>query len=131
MGCERAAGHEGEQAAERYLARRGWRILARNWRGPGAELDLVALRGGLLAIIEVKARSRGAALAEPVTAAQQARIERGARAFLAARPELASGAVRFDLLTVWRGHGRSRVRHVPGAFEASREGRASRRWRSG
>jgi putative endonuclease len=110
-------GTAGERAAARHLVRRGWRILARNWHGAGGELDLVASRRGLVAICEVKTRRHRSALEEPITAAQRERIGRAAAAYLAARPELAGHAVRFDLLSVWRDAGRTRVRHVPGAFE--------------
>jgi putative endonuclease len=112
-----AGGNEGERAAARHLVRRGWLILARNWRGAGGELDLVAARRGVVAICEVKTRRDRSALEEPVTAAQRRRIARAAAAYLAGRPDLAGHAVRFDLLSVWRGPGRTRVRHLAGAFE--------------
>ena len=49
-------GAEGEARAARFLARRGYRILARNVRAGGVEIDLVAARGALLAFVEVKTR---------------------------------------------------------------------------
>ena len=51
-----ALGAEGEARAARFLARRGYRILARNVRAGGVEIDLVATRGALLAFVEVKTR---------------------------------------------------------------------------
>ena len=51
-----ALGRRGERIAERYLKRKGYRILERNFRGAGAEIDLVAMDGGTLVFIEVKTR---------------------------------------------------------------------------
>jgi putative endonuclease len=111
-------GARGEEAAARFLARRGWRLLARNWRGGGGEIDLVASRRGLLAFCEVKTRASDAALEEPLTAAQRARIARAAAAFVAARPDLAAHDLRLDLIVVRPRRPWARVRHLPGAFEA-------------
>lgn len=108
-------GRRGERAAARHLRRRGWSILAVRWRGAGGEIDLIAARHGTVAVCEVKARTDRRALAEPLTAAQRARIERAARAFLAARPDLAGHDVRIDLMTVRLGRLRAAVRHRPGA----------------
>lgn len=59
----------GEEVAARYLARRGWRIVARRLRTRSGEADLVARSGELLIVVEVKAgrshpipRPRGARL---------------------------------------------------------------------
>jgi putative endonuclease len=125
MDAGRAGGRRGEEAAARHLIRRGWRILARNWRGGGGEIDLVAERRGLVAICEVKRRGRAEALEEPLTAAQRNRIVRAAAAFLGGRADLGAAEVRFDLLLV--GPGRSRVRHLPGAFDAPARGYGSKR----
>ena len=126
-------GARGEDAAARYLARRGWRLLARNWRGAGGELDLVVSRRGLVAICEVKTRSSAAARDEPLTAAQRARILRAAAAFTASRPDLVGHAVRLDLLVVRPGWPWSRVRHLPAAYEApaAAPGQSSKRRSTG
>jgi len=131
MGTAGDRGARGEDAAARHLARRGWRVLARNWRGGGGELDLVACRRGLVAICEVKTRARASALEEPLTAAQRGRILRAAASFLASRPDLAGCAVRLDLLVVRAGRPWPRVRHVPGAFEAGGSPQSSNRRRTG
>lgn len=109
-----ARGRRGERAAERFLRRRGWTVVARRWRAAGGEIDLVAARGGVLALCEVKTRSDAAALAEPLTAAQRARMRRAADAWLALHPLAAGGEVRMDLITVRPGRLRARVRHLPG-----------------
>ncbi len=92
-------GHLGEEAAARYLAARGYRIVARNVRADRVELDLIARRGPLLVFVEVKTRrsaSHGLA-AEAVDARKQQRLRRGARAWLASQPPEAEGARRHRL----------------------------------
>lgn len=94
-------GRAGEQAAlERYLAF-GYRLLARNWRCPLGELDLVLERDGVLVVCEVKARTTtdfGAGW-EAVTLSKRRTIRRVTEAFLATvRPAIRS--VRFDVASV-------------------------------
>jgi putative endonuclease len=77
-------GAEAESAVADWLVAQGWRVLARNWRIDGGELDLVVERGGVLRFVEVKARASGAV--EPMAAlggAQQHRLRRTAEAWLA------------------------------------------------
>jgi putative endonuclease len=129
MGDRSEEGRRGEAAAARHLIRRGWTILARRWRGAGGELDLVAARGDVVAICEVKARGDPAVLEEPVTAAQRERIGRAAAAFLASRPDLEGRTVRLDLIAVRTSRLRARVTHRAGAIEGrerppSRQGHA-------
>lgn len=113
----RSTGRSGERIAARHLARRGWRILDRNWRGGGGELDLVALRLGTIAFVEVKSRADPGALTEPVRAAQRNRLVRAASAYLARRPELAAACARFDVIAIeWR-DGRPAVTHLADAFQ--------------
>ena len=118
MGDAQNTGRAGERAAERFLVRRGWTTIVRNWRGGGGELDLVAHRRGVVAVCEIKTRRADGALDEVLTAAQRERIARAAAMFLAHRPELARHVVRFDLLTVVPGRLRWRVRHLAGAFDS-------------
>ena len=117
MGEDARRGRAGERTAAAFLRRRGWRVLARNWRGAGGELDLVVARGDALAFCEVKTRGDEAALTETLTALQRARIARAAEAFLASRPDLAGMVARFDLITVDAGRWPRSVRHLAGAFE--------------
>lgn len=68
--------------AEHLLAE-GWRICARNWRGGGAELDLVVERGGVLRFVEVKARDpHDEGALDAITFDKRRRLSRGAEAWL-------------------------------------------------
>lgn len=83
-----------------HLRLRGYRVLARRFRTPMGEIDIVARRWGTLAFIEVKARvSREEAL-RALTESQLRRIARAAEAFLARHPVLADHATRFDAMLV-------------------------------
>jgi putative endonuclease len=78
----RERGRGGERAAERVLRRARHVILARNWRGAGGELDLVALDGECVVFVEVKTREAGFDGPWPaVTEGQRRRIARAARSF--------------------------------------------------
>ncbi len=79
---------------------RGYRVLARRFDAGVGEIDIVARRRGILAVIEVKARRRGVGDDELLRPRQRARIERAAVAFLARRAEHAGLDVRFDLMLV-------------------------------
>lgn len=116
MGQTLDTGRAGEDVAERYLVRRGWTTVTRNWHGGGGEIDLIAHRRGILAVCEVKTRASASALDEVLTAAQRDRIMRAASAFLARSPQFRSHLVRFDLIAVERRPLRWRVRHMAGAF---------------
>jgi putative endonuclease len=97
-------GHWAEALCIVALMLRGYRILARRIRYRVGEIDIVAKRGGTLAVIEVKARSRLDDAAEALSGRQRRRIARGAEWLLAERPDLAPLTVRFDVMLVvpWR-----------------------------
>ncbi|HEX2113663.1 MAG TPA: YraN family protein [Alphaproteobacteria bacterium] len=97
-------GRTGEWLAALRLMAAGYRIVARNFRSPVGEIDLIARRGRTLVFVEVKHRSGRAAAAESILPRQQARIRRAAEAFLVVRPELATFSLRFDamLIAPWR-----------------------------
>lgn len=118
--ARRALGAAGERCAAEYLARRGYRVVARNARAGGVELDLIALRGGVCVFVEVKTRrgpGRGAA-EEAVDARKRERLVRGARAWLHAHGSSRMRA-RFDVIAVAAlPGGRYELRHWPAAFDA-------------
>ena len=72
-----------------HLRLRGWRILARGWRCPSGEIDILARRGRVLAVIEVKSRNQLDAAASALTPRQRRRIARAADTFLLSRPDRA------------------------------------------
>jgi putative endonuclease len=83
-----------------HLRLRGWRIIASGWRCPAGEIDILARRGRVLAIIEVKSRPDLASAVAAVLPRQRRRIARAASAFLLQRPDLAELALRFDVMLV-------------------------------
>ncbi len=86
------------------LRLRGYRILARRYRTPVGEIDIVAQRGQTLAIIEVKARETVDQAAEAIRPHQQQRIMRATEMFCQQRPNLSQCRLRFDAMLVapWR-----------------------------
>ena len=52
-------GRDGEEIAAEYLRQNGYRILARNYRCPVGELDLVAEQGDSVVFVEVRTRRAG------------------------------------------------------------------------
>ena len=82
------------------LEQSGWRVLARNWRGGGGELDLVVSRQGALRFVEVKARKVGFdAGPEAITYPKRRALIRAGEAWLASHHEPA-GEVCFLLALV-------------------------------
>lgn len=104
-----------ESRAAAYLVGKGFRILARRWKSPVGEIDIVARRRSLLIFVEVKARERLDDAAWSVTPRQQQRIIAAAEAWLAANPDLGFEDIRFDAILVSRGR---LPRHIPAAFMA-------------
>jgi putative endonuclease len=90
-----------EEAAWHEYRRRGYHLIARNWRCRLGELDLVIARGRLIAFCEVKSRaspSRGGPY-EAVTSAKQRKLRALAEAFIGAR-EYGAARYRFDVASV-------------------------------
>jgi putative endonuclease len=94
-------GRFGEDVAERYAREQGWEILARNWRCAHGELDLVAVDGDELAVVEVKTRRSQAfgAPEEAVTADKLARLRRLTGAWLESQSRSFAG-LRIDVIAV-------------------------------
>ena len=109
-------GLSAESRAAAYLIAKGHRIVARRWRSPVGEIDIVARRRGTLIFVEVKARERLDDAAEAVVVRQQRRIIAAAEAWLAAHPEDTNRDIRFDVVLVAP---KSLPRHIMAAFDAS------------
>ena len=118
---KQALGMRAEQLATDYLERRGYAILARNWRRPEGELDLVVGAEGLCVFVEVRSRTgaeRGHPL-ETVDARKRARVIRAARMYIdEERPQAA--VFRFDVVGVTFALDESppELVHVEDAFQA-------------
>jgi putative endonuclease len=108
-------GLSAESRAAAYLMAKGYRILARRFRTPHGEIDLVARRRNLLAFVEAKARAALDAAAFAVTP-RQLRIINAAQAWLVAHSEHAEFELRFDAILIAPRH---LPRHVLAAFDAS------------
>ncbi len=102
-----------ETAACAALVGDGWTVLARRLRTAAGEVDLVAEKAGLLALVEVKARPGLVNAAFALGAVQRARLIGAAEIILAEHPEWGSAGVRFDVVLV---DGAGRVRRVADAF---------------
>ena len=109
-------GLSAEARAAVFLIANGYRILARRFRTPYGEIDIVARRLNLLAFIEVKARASLDDAAYAVTQRQQRRIIDAAQAWLMAHPEHAEFDLRFDAILIAP---RRLPRHLLAAFDAS------------
>ncbi len=94
------SGRRAEGIAAWWLRAKGYRILARDFRVPVGEIDLIAERGGRLAIVEAKRHDRLAEALEAVTPHQRRRIECAAEAYLARERHGAQTRVRFDVVVI-------------------------------
>ncbi len=116
----RALGDPYEQRARRELERAGLSLLTSNYSTRHGELDLVMRDGAIVVFVEVRYRksaSHGDAAAS-VTASKQARLILAAQHWLAAHPQHARSACRFDVVS-YDGPADAVCTHwLRGAFEA-------------
>ncbi len=114
-------GHAGEDLAARYLTRRGYAILRRNYRVRSGEIDLIARHRGELVFIEVKTR-RGTNQghpAEAVTPKKQRQIVKAAMCYLQEKNAF-DHPVRFDVVAILlRPDGPPVIDVIENAFELS------------
>lgn len=107
-------GARGEEEAACYLTKKGHKILARNFRITGGELDIVSQLKKRLVFTEVKQRSYeafGGPLAA-VNNAKQRRIAKAAIAFIKSHKEIVYDEIRFDVICILNGE----ITHLEGAF---------------
>ena len=106
-------GRRAETLAAWWLRLKGYRILARGFRVAAGEIDLIARRGRLIALVEVKARPTLDAARNAILPRQRERIARAAEVFLQRHPELAGLDLRFDVVLLAPGQ---RPHHLPNAW---------------
>jgi putative endonuclease len=109
----RLSGRRGEVLAAVWLMVRGYRILGFRLKTPQAEIDLLAFRRGVLAVVEVKRRANLAIALETVSFDQRQRLRRAGFAIAAGRPGLKGASVRLDLMALAPGR---LPRHIPDAW---------------
>ncbi|WP_343313380.1 YraN family protein [Brucella sp. BE17] len=106
-------GHSAERLAALALMLKGYRIVARRYRTRLGEIDLIARRGRLVLIVEVKARATLEAAHLAVTPEAMRRIEAAADLWLQRQSDYAELSLRFDLVAVLP---RRWPKHVPAFF---------------
>ena len=109
----RRSGRSAEVLAALWLMAKGYRILGLRLRTPQAEIDLLARRGRVLAVVEVKRRTSLAAALDAVTPLQRERLVRAARSLAGRRRALSDLQVRLDLFALAPG---ARPRHIADAW---------------
>lgn len=108
--ASRKAGRQAEVWAAVWLILKGYRILGFRLKTPQAEIDILAMKGPVLAVVEVKSRATLEAALEAVGHDQRERLRRAGRAIAASRPRLAEAAIRLDLIAISPGRPPRHVR---------------------
>lgn len=119
MATRQTKGRQGELLAAEFLEKQGLRIVARNFRCPIGEIDLIAWDKGTIVIVEVKSRySKGFGLAqESVSLSKQKRLTRLGQWYLK-QNRLEGQPARFDVIAIdWTG-GEPDITWIANAFEA-------------
>lgn len=112
-GLARDSGRRGEVLAALLLMLKGYRILGFRLASPQGEIDLLAIRGDVLAVVEVKRRTTIETALEAVKAQQRERLRRAAASIAAGRPALKAATIRLDLIALAPGR---LPRHIPDAW---------------
>lgn len=96
-------GLKAESLCAAFLMLKFYRILARRFKTPVGEVDIIAMRGRSLVFVEVKARRDAGALAEAVSPQNRQRVTRAAQYFLSRNPRFQEYDMRFDVMLVGGG----------------------------
>ena len=119
--ARQAFGELGERIAERWLRRRGWRVLQRRFRNGHRDIDLVVERDGTVVFVEVKAR-KGAEFGGPVQAVNyrnRKQLERSSMVWIHLHGRDME-SYRFDVVGVLVDGAAVRVCHVENGFSLAR-----------
>lgn len=117
----RSVGQRGENIAARYLEARGLRLLERNYRCRGGEIDLVMLDGSTLVLVEVRLRSSAdfGGAAASVGPRKQRRLVHAARHLMMTRHEFREWPIRFDVVALEGSPAGERVDWIRDAFSVA------------
>ena len=99
-GAARDSGRLAEVLAALWLMLHGWRVIGFRLKTHAAEIDILARRGGVLAVVEVKARPTMEGALAAVSPFQAERLRRAGADFAARRRDLSSLAVRLDMVAL-------------------------------
>jgi putative endonuclease len=112
------SGKAGERAAARYLEKKGYKVLEKNYRASGSEVDLIAKKDDTVCFVEVKTRrSDDYGLPEEfVDRRKRCKIIRAARIYTA-NEKYINLYVRFDIISVIYKNGKLEINHIQHAFE--------------
>lgn len=113
-GLARRSGRRGEVLAALLLMLKGYRVIGFRLASPQGEIDLLALKGGVLVVVEVKRRATLETALEAVRPDQRQRLRRAAAAIAAGRPALKAATIRLDLVALAP---RRLPRHIPDAWK--------------
>lgn len=118
----KAIGQRGEALAATYLQRKGYGIIATNWRAAMGEVDLIAVDHTTLVFVEVRTRRAQVAglAAESVTPAKQRKLALLADAYLQELEVTGTpwnGPWRIDVIAIQVNGARARVQHIVSAVE--------------
>jgi putative endonuclease len=116
MDQRKQTGRRGEEIAASHLASKGYKIIDRNWRCPGGELDIVAENSHTLVFVEVRTRQghRFGLAEESITPSKQARLIELAQTYLQER-SAHDQSWRIDVVAVQLGAGLPQVNHIENA----------------
>jgi putative endonuclease len=118
--ARQAFGALGERIAERWLRRRGWKVVQRRFRNGRRDIDLVVERDGTIAFVEVKAR-KGPEFGGPVQAVnwrKRKELQRSASVWIDRHGKVAE-SYRFDVIGVLLNGAEVRICHVENAFSVA------------
>ena len=113
----RSVGDWGEREAARYLKRQGYKLLERNWQVRMGEIDIIAQKDKEIVFVEVKSSSTLSSIAPEyrVGTKKQRKLRTLAQAYLQNKTD-EPDSVRFDVISLWREAGETKLRHIENAF---------------
>lgn len=120
MMSNKNVGNDGEKRAADYLIENGYKILFRNWRLSGGEIDIIALKDDVLVFVEVKTLPNSTVdmLEKVLNKEKQKRIIKMSKRFLQNHREYINGYIRFDVIIIDM-KGLPPIYHIENAFSES------------